>query len=136
MTKPVREIDGANFSNLSEFYDEITKVLIDPGRSWGRNLSAFNDILRGGFGTPKGGFVFVWKNSDLSRDRFGYAETIRWKEEVFKRCHPSNRKKVMAEIEDAKCGRGQTIFDVLVEIISVHCAGGREEIDGIELVLR
>ena len=45
------EIDGKNFSTLEEFYDEISRVLI-PGAQWGRNLDAFNDILRGGFGTP------------------------------------------------------------------------------------
>lgn len=135
MSKLVREIEGENFSNLDEFFDEITRVLINPGKFWGRNLDAFNDILRGGFGTPKGGFIFVWKNSDLSRDRLGYVETIRWKEKVLTRCHPSNRRKIMAEIEDAKSGRGQTIFDILVEIIGIHCAGGREEIDGIELIL-
>ena len=46
------EIDGNDFSTLDEFYDEITRVLI-PGVSWGRNLDAFNDILHGGFGTPR-----------------------------------------------------------------------------------
>ena len=52
------EIDGDNFSSIDEFYDEISRVLV-PGVEWGRNLSAFNDILRGGFGTPEGGFLLV-----------------------------------------------------------------------------
>ncbi len=56
------EIDGTNFSNLDGFYAEIGRVLI-PGVYWGRNLDAFDDILRGGFGTPEEGFVLVWKNS-------------------------------------------------------------------------
>lgn len=64
------EIDGNEFSTLDEFYDVISGVLI-PGRSWGRNLDAFNDILRGGFGTPDGGFVLVWRNSEVSRTRLG-----------------------------------------------------------------
>ena len=38
------EIDGEHFSTLEAFYE-------------GRNLDAFNDILRGGFGTPDEGFV-------------------------------------------------------------------------------
>jgi RNAse (barnase) inhibitor barstar len=70
MAKAVYEIDGCDFSNLEEFYDVISRVLI-PGAWWGRNLDAFNDILRGGFGTPDDGFVLHWKNSSVSRQRLG-----------------------------------------------------------------
>jgi RNAse (barnase) inhibitor barstar len=76
MQKTVYQIDGNNFSTLKEFYAEISRVLI-PGASWGHNLDAFNDILRGGFGTPEGGFILRWKNSKESRQRLGYAETVR-----------------------------------------------------------
>jgi RNAse (barnase) inhibitor barstar len=95
--KPTYEIDGARFTTLEEFFDEISRVLIH-GATWGRNLNAFNDILRGGFGTPEGGFILRWLNSDLSRDRL-------------------------------------TEFESLLDIISVHTPGGREETDGVELVL-
>ena len=64
------EIDSTNFSNREEFYDEISTKLI-PGREWGRNLDAFNDILNGGFGTPEEGFVLVWRNSNISRRKIG-----------------------------------------------------------------
>jgi len=47
-------IDGFQFSTLDGFFDEISRKLI-PGAQWGRNLDAFNDILRGGFGTPEEG---------------------------------------------------------------------------------
>ena len=44
-------IDGRRFSNMAGFYDEVEQVFI-CGLDWkiGRNLNAFNDILRGGFG--------------------------------------------------------------------------------------
>ena len=69
------EIDGSRFSTLEEFFEEISEVLI-PGVSWGHNLDAFNEILRGGFGTPEEDFRLVWKNSHLSRERLGYPETM------------------------------------------------------------
>ncbi len=50
--------DGAKITSLEAFYDEVSNVLV-PGASWGRNLNAFNDILRGGFGTP-GGRAPTW----------------------------------------------------------------------------
>jgi RNAse (barnase) inhibitor barstar len=63
--KPTFEIDGLRFHTLEEFFDEVSQILI-PGADWGRNLDAFNDILRGGFGTPYGRFVLVWKNHEES----------------------------------------------------------------------
>ncbi len=44
-------IDGRRFSNMAGFYDEVERVFTF-GLGWkiGRNLNAFNDILRGGFG--------------------------------------------------------------------------------------
>jgi RNAse (barnase) inhibitor barstar len=128
------EIDGARFAALEEFYDEVSRVLI-PGAYWGRNLDAFNDILRGGFGTPEGGFTLVWKNSDVSRERLGYPETVRQLELRLARCHPSNRERVARDLEAAKRREGPTVFDWLVEIIREHGRGGAEGEDKVELVL-
>lgn len=133
-TKPVYEIDGRDFATLEEFYGVISRVLV-PGAVWGHNLDAFNDILRGGFGTPKGGFVLRWKNSSVSRERLGYPETVRQLESRLTRCHPSNRESVRQKRDHAQKQTGPTVFDWLVEIIGVHCEGGSEQEDGVELIL-
>lgn len=132
--KPTYEIDGTRFATLEEFYDEITRVLI-PGAKWGHNLDAFDDILRGGFGTPDSGFVLRWLNSDLSRQRLSFHETVRQLEKRLQRCHPSNRASVVRDLDQARRGEGSTVFDWLIEILHAHTAGGREEEDGVELVL-
>jgi RNAse (barnase) inhibitor barstar len=128
------ELDGNNFSTLEEFYDEISRVLI-PGAHWGRNLDAFNDILRGGFGTPDGGFTLRWLNHHVSRQRLGYPETVRQLEVTLQRCHPANRERVAGELARARAHTGPTVFDWLVEIIRIHGPGGEEAEDGVELVL-
>ena len=133
-TKPVLEIDGDRFDDLSGFYDAISGIL-SPGVYWGHNLSALDDVLRGGFGTPEGGFVLRWRQASRSRDRLGYPETIRYLEQKLTRCHPTNRALVRQDIEEARAGRGQTIFDVLVGILRDHGPGGGEAEDGVELVL-
>jgi hypothetical protein len=132
--KAVFEIDGRDFFTLEDFYEVVSRVLI-PGASWGHNLDAFNDILRGGFGTPDGGFVIRWSNSTLSRDRLSYPETVRQLEQRLSRCHPTNRESVDKALEQARQGIGPTVFDWLIEIIHDHCAGGSQEEDGVELVL-
>jgi RNAse (barnase) inhibitor barstar len=63
-------IEGVRISSLGSFYDEISRVLI-PSSAWGRNLDAFNDILRGGFGTPEEGFALIWRDADISRKNLG-----------------------------------------------------------------
>ena len=49
--REVFTIDGRRFSNMAGFYDEVERVFTF-GLDWkiGRNLDAFNDILRGGLG--------------------------------------------------------------------------------------
>jgi RNAse (barnase) inhibitor barstar len=128
------EIDGQDFATLEGFYDEISRTVI-PGASWGRNLAAFNDILRGGFGTPDEGFTLRWKNHAVSRESLGYDETVRQLEQRLTRCHPSNRENVRADLERARNGHGDTVFDWLVEIMRDHGAGGDQAEDNVELVL-
>ena len=132
--KPTYEIDGDRFHTLDGFYQEISRVLT-AGTEWGHNLDAFNDLLRGGFGTPDGGFVLRWKNSETSRKRLGHVETSHQLEHQLQHCHPSNRSAVQQELKLARSGQGSTVFDWIVEIIQSHGPGGAEAADGIELVL-
>jgi len=94
-----------------------------------------NDVLRGGFGTPEGGFIIRWKNHQLSKDRLGYPETVRQLEMGLARCHPDNRRAVGQKLANAKEKRGPTVFDWIVEIIEDHGKGGSQEDDGVELRL-
>ncbi|QQL44594.1 barstar family protein [Sulfuriroseicoccus oceanibius] len=134
MQKREYEIDGNRFSDLQGFFDQISENLI-LGAEWGRNLDAFNDILRGGFGTPDEGFVLIWRNSEESKRRLGYTETVKQLERRLERCHPTNREDVTNDLQKAQRNKGSTVFDWLVEIIEVHCKGGEEEEDAVELRL-
>ena len=116
-------IDGNDFSNLSEFYDEVEKKLTkNLGWKIGRNLDAYNDVLRGGFGVYEYGeqIRLVWKNSIKSRKDLGYPETIRFKEEVLLSCHPSNKLDVRSEIQSLKENRGETLFEIITSITRSH----------------
>ncbi len=125
--KSIFEIDGNRFDTLAGFYDEGgAKVVSAP---WGRNLDAFNDILRGGFGTPDGGFVLRWTSSERSRVALGFEATVQFIEQKLQRCHPTNVPSVTADLEAARRGEGQTLFEILVEIIRDH------DVDGVELEL-
>jgi len=132
--KPIIEIDGTRFDTLDGFGDEISARLI-PGARWGRNFDAFNDILRGGFGTPERGFRVRWLNFQRSREALGYPETVRWLEKKIQHCHPDNVRLVEQEIEAAVRGEGPTVAEIIVEIIRKHGPGGDEADDSVELEL-
>ena len=118
-TKKVYAVDGARFSTLAECAAEFTRVL-GLTMPWDGNLDAFNDFLRGGFGTPDEGFVLVWQHSDLSRQRLGYGETLPWLEERIHHCHPSNVAHFQERIAAARRQEGETLFDTLVATVRDH----------------
>jgi len=134
MGKRVVELDGNAFDTLEGFFNEVGRALLHDAH-WGRNLDAFNDILRGGFGTPDEGFVLRWLNSSRSQDVLGYPATIRYLEDKILQCHPSNLVSVQAHLESARRGEGQTLFQILIDIIRAHTPGGKEQEDGVELEL-
>ena len=117
MSQKVYEINGNDSSTLQEFAADFTKKL-NLEINWQGNLDAFNDILRGGLGTPEEGFILVWRNSDLSRKRLGYSETIKWLNERIEDAHPSNKKHFEKRLEQATQNKGETIFDLVVNIIT------------------
>ena len=112
-------IDGGTFSNLEEFYNEVQKVLTDNFTGFGRNLDAFNDVLRGGFGKfeYEEQIELIWKSSDKSREALGYSETVRYLKGKLKRCHPSNFANVQKELEAGEKQKGPTIYEIILESI-------------------
>jgi RNAse (barnase) inhibitor barstar len=65
--KPEIIIDATQFSDLAGLANYLSEVALKGQHRWNGNLDAFNDILRGGFGTPDGGFTIVWRNHQKSR---------------------------------------------------------------------
>jgi RNAse (barnase) inhibitor barstar len=126
-------LDGASIDDLADFFAAITRTLmLTP---WGTNLDAFNDILRGGFGTPESGFVLRWTGAEVSAERLGWPETIRFLEKKLTTCHPTNVPSVRADLEAARRRQGLTLFDMVVSIIRAHGPGGSEPEDNVHLVL-
>ncbi|MGC4750063.1 hypothetical protein ACLQ28_31020 [Micromonospora sp. DT201] len=62
---PVLVIDGASFVDFAGFVREFSQLLCHG--TWNGSLDAFNDILRGGFGTPETAWVFRWVGLDPFR---------------------------------------------------------------------
>ncbi|MEU0150180.1 barstar family protein [Streptomyces sp. NPDC006288] len=112
-------IDGSGITGLDSFWDAVGEAVNGPGGYFGRNLDAFADCLGGGFGTPgDGSFVIEWRDHAQSADALGHAETARRLERLLPRVHPTGRAGLERELAEARAGRGPTLFDQLVEIIT------------------
>jgi RNAse (barnase) inhibitor barstar len=116
-------LDGERIGSLEDFWAVVGKAM-GCGGYFGRSLDAFADCLSGGFGTPEDGdFVVVWRAHDSSRAALGYPETARQLESMLGRCHPSHRERIRGELDEARAGRGPTVFDWLVEIFDERVPG-------------
>ncbi len=72
MSKNTIIIDGTRFDDMTTFYDEIERKFT-KGLNWniGRNINAYNDVLRGGFGVHgyQEPVKVIWHNYLVSQQR-------------------------------------------------------------------
>lgn len=130
---PALVVDGDRFDDFAGFVRVFSDRLDDF--SWQGSLDAFNDILRGGCGTPAGGFEVRWLNSERSRAALGWDATIHWLEETLTRCHSSQVRRVTKQLRAARRHKGTTLFEWIIEMIRDHGPGGSEPEGNVHLRL-
>ena len=113
MPQLILTIDGSRVQDFASFIKEFNRTYSQFDVLWDGNLDAFNDYLV----WPHESYILLWKHSDVSRERLGYGEMVKWLKERVQHCHPSNVPHVQGRLEAAKQRKGQTLFDLLVEII-------------------
>jgi hypothetical protein len=128
------ELDGGAFANWEEFTAHFSRRVLG-GHVWAGNLDALNDILRGGFGTPEGGFTIRFLNSATAKQVLGHEAMARWLEDHLQTAHPTNREQLMARLAEALRGSGPTLFDEVVDIIRDHGPGGQQAEDAVFIEL-
>lgn len=118
-------IDGSEVTGLERFWDVIGEAVNGPGGYFGRGLDSFADCLGGGMGTPDDdAFVIEWRDHALSARALGHEETARHLRRTLTRVHPTGRARAENALAEALAGRGPTLFDTLVDIITERTAPG------------
>lgn len=56
-------------------------------------------------------------NFSKSQKDLGYRATVKYFESVLEKCHPSNVEFVSEEMKKAKQNTGETLIDIIIEII-------------------
>lgn len=115
-------IHGGHFSSLDGFYEEVSKVLMKDTDWKVGTLDGFDDILYGGFGVfeNKDEIKIVWKESQKSQEDLGLKATQVFYENKIRQGKPFNIELIQQKLNDLNEGKGQTLFEVLVEIIESH----------------
>lgn len=115
-------INGGHFFNLEGFYDEVSNVLMKDTDWKVGTLDGFNDILYGGFGVFENSdeVQITWKESQKSKEDLGFQATKEFYENKIKQGKPFNIELIQQKLDDLISGNGQTLFDILIEIIESH----------------
>ncbi|NOU28719.1 MAG: barnase inhibitor [Polyangiaceae bacterium] len=121
---PERQLDGASFSDFAGFCASFSAQVLRGEHAWTGNLDAFNDILRGGFGTPNGPWCLRWTRASRSRETLGWEATRRRFERLLETCHPLSVEHVRAELIRVERREGDTLFDLVVAILREHETDG------------
>ncbi|WP_294269002.1 ribonuclease inhibitor [uncultured Chryseobacterium sp.] len=115
-------IQGSHFSDLQGVYEEASKIFMkDAGWKIG-TLDGFDDILYGGFGVVENGehLTFIWKEARKSEQDLGMEATKAFYEHKIHQGKPFNTQLIQQKLDDLINGKGQTLFEILVEIIESH----------------
>jgi len=115
-------IHGGHFSSLAGFYEEVSNVLMKDADWKVGTLDGFDDILYGGFGVIEGKeeIEMIWKESEKSKQDLGFDATREFYNNKIRQGKPFNIELIQQKLDDLTEGKGQTLFEILVEIIQSH----------------
>ena len=112
--KKMTVINGGHFSDLEGFYNEVSELFMNDEDWKVGTLDGFDDIL---YSIDSD---ITWKNSQKSREDLGYDLTKEFYENKIRIGKPFNVDLIKQKLGDLMDGKGQTLFEILVEIIESH----------------
>lgn len=115
-------INGSRFSDLAGFYNEASLVFMKNTDWKVGTLDGFDDILYGGFGVfeNEDQVDITWKESQKSKEDLGLEATRNFYGNKIKQGKPFNVELIQQKLDELIAGKGQTLFEILIEIIQSH----------------
>ncbi|OJX29823.1 MAG: ribonuclease inhibitor [Chryseobacterium sp. 36-9] len=112
--KKMTVINGSHFSNMEDFYEEVSQLFMKDENWKVGTLDGFDDIL---YGVDTD---IIWKNSQKSREDLGFDSTKEFYQNKIRIGKPFNVKLIQQKLDELIDGNGQTLFEILIEIIESH----------------
>ncbi|MEG1592526.1 MAG: ribonuclease inhibitor [Chryseobacterium sp.] len=112
--KKMTVINGGHFSDLEGFYEEISQLFMKDEDWKVGTLDGFDDIL---YGVETD---ITWKDSQKSKEDLGFEVTKEFYENKIRQGKPFNVQLIQQKLDELIAGKGQTLFEILIEIIESH----------------
>ena len=112
--KKMTVINGVHFSDLEGFYNEVSELFMNDEDWKVGTLDGFDDILY------RIDSDITWKNSQKSKEDLGFDLTKEFYENKIRIGKPFNVDLIQQKLGDLMDGKGQTLFEILIEIIESH----------------
>lgn len=112
--KKMTVINGSHFSDLEGFYEEVCLLFMKDENWKVGTLDGFDDIL---YGVDSD---ITWIDSQKSKEDLGFDLTKKFYENKIRIGKPFNVDLIQQKLGDLMDGKGQTLFEILVEIIESH----------------
>ncbi|WP_102979868.1 ribonuclease inhibitor [Chryseobacterium scophthalmum] len=112
--KKMTVINGGHFSDLEGFYEEISQLFMKDEDWKIGTLDGFDDIL---YGVETD---ITWKDSQKSKEDLGFDLTKEFYENKIRQGKPFNVQLIQQKLDELIAGKGQTLFEILIEIIESH----------------
>lgn len=107
-------INGGHFLDLEGFYEEISQLFMKDEDWKVGTLDGFDDIL---YGVETD---IIWKNSQKSKEDLGFDLTKEFYENKIRQGKLFNVQLIQQKLDELIAGKGQTLFEILIEIIESH----------------
>lgn len=112
--KKMTVINGSHFSNMEGFYEEVSQLFMKDENWKVGTLDGFDDIL---YGVDTD---IIWKNSQKSREDLDFDSTKEFYQNKIRIGKPFNVNLIQQKLDELIDGNGQTLFEILIEIIESH----------------
>lgn len=112
--KKMTVINGGHFSDLEGFYEEVSQLFMKDEDWKVGTLDGFDDIL---YGVETD---ITWKDFQKSKEDLGFNLTKEFYENKIKQGKPFNVQLIQQKLDELIAGKGQTLFEILIEIIESH----------------
>jgi hypothetical protein len=87
------------------------------GGAWNGNLDALNDYLSW---PEENEYELELVGANTCAAHLGHAAQAEWLRAHIRTCHPSNVAAMQSRLERAEAGEGETLFDVIREIVAAN----------------
>jgi hypothetical protein len=109
-------IDGRRVRSFDDFVEATNAGFIENvGGKWNGNLDAFNDYLSW---PEEKEYELELIDATGCAQQLGHAAQAAWLRAHLQTCHPSNVADMESRLAQAEAGQGETLFDVVKEIIA------------------